>query len=357
MLNPAEERRGALVAELRRLRAKHSSASDKDLQAALGLKIQTLEEELVQLDAEKGTDATAPASTLESSEARAALEADLKRLQVKHDAVTDNDLKSALALSIQGLKERLSKLKVEEAQAPPEPLAAPPTLEEKEQADRLIQQARVEKMRGNAKGVSDLLAEASRIAPGSAEVLELLGDELADQRKFDEAIATYDKARKLDPKNVNVDKKHANLVFQSKAVGASAVMSIAEMEAMAASNKWAQFLSVIPGLGQIALTRYAKGATIFGIWFTMILWLFFRHRDLEGLLHSIAAQLGWHPHGADNQFSMGILVPILVALVTHAYAVFDYGATARQTMFFGGSVGGGKHKIDRPAPPVNLPFE
>ncbi|MHB8635089.1 MAG: hypothetical protein ACYC96_01295 [Fimbriimonadaceae bacterium] len=347
MLNPAEETRGALVIELKRLRSKQAATADKDIQQALNLKIDELETRIQKLDeASAKPDSSAGPETQDPAHTRAQIELELKRLRAKHDAVGDADLQSALALSIEGLKARLKQLEVYIA-SEPEVLPEPPTPEQKEAADKLVQQARVEKMRGNARGVADLLAEASQVAPGSAEVLELLADEFAEQRKFEEAIATYDKARKLDPKNVNVDRKHANLVFHAKAVGASAAMSIAEHEALATDgNKASLFSVVLPGAGQFVLGKYGNGSFYFGLWASMIIWLLLKKADVLGLLSAI----GIHAKGANAQFNVVIAVPIAVAAITHVASVLNCRSAGRHGMR-------PKVKIDRPAPPVNLPFE
>ena len=357
MLNPSEMERGALVAELKRVKAKQAVATDKDIQAALNLKVEALTAQIEAYDAAKGASAPTSEAVSDSADARAELELQLKRLKAKHDAVDDADLRSALALSMEPLKERLKKLKADEEAVEPEAPAAPPTPEEKDAADKLVQQARVEKMRGNARGVADLLGEASRIAPGSVEVMELLADELAEQHKYDDAIKTYDKARKLDPKNVNVDRKHANLVFQSKAVGATAAMTMADHEALASSAGRAMLLSVfLPGLGQVVLAQYTKGAVLFCTWFSMILWLFISHKHLEGLLHQIAVSVGLRNPGGETQYSLTIVIPIVVSLIVYAVSIFGCKTAAREASFFsGGGKGGGK--VDHPAPPVNLPFE
>lgn len=352
MLDPAEEERASIVAELRRLRTKLTEVSDKDIKLALGQRIEALDLRLAELKASPPAGGDAPTEP-NSETIRSELETELKRLKVKHDAVGDADLRMALSVRIDDLKARLATLSEDEAVAPAVELPPPPSDTERESADKLVQQARVEKMRGNAVGVANLLREASRIAPGSVEVLELLGDELASQGKHDDAIATYDRARKLDPKNVNVDRKHAELVFRSRAAGASALMAMADQQALASGASAANWFALfLPGVGHMVLGIYAKGAIIFGTWAIALIWLFVAHKDLQGLLHQVGVTIGLKPQGGAGDYSLTIVIPILAGAIAHATSILTCKGDAREAAFLAGS-----GKVSHPKPPVDLPFD
>lgn len=354
MLDPTSEERGSIVAELRRLRSKLAEVSDKDIKAALGQRIEALDRRLAELKLANPVEGEADFGSGASEAAKADLEAELKRLKVKHGAVGDADMQAALGVRIDEIKAQLAAMEAESGPPVAEELPPPPTGDEKDAADKLVQQARVEKMRNNPTGVANLLREASRIAPGSAEVLELLADELASQGKNEDAIATYDKARKLDAKNVNVDRKHAELVFRAKAAGATAHMSMADQQAMASTGgRAALFSLLLPGLGQIVLGQTMKGSVMMGTWGTCMLWLLLGHKQLEGFLHYTGSLTGLHP-GGTTDFSFAILIPLVVALIVHVTSIASCKASSREAQFFA-STGGGK--AQHPKPPVDLPFE
>ncbi len=359
VMTPGADERTTLKQELKRLRAKQAEVKDKDIKKALALSIEAFEEKLAKLEATAGpTPEIEQEPEIDPEAMRAQLESDIKRLKVKQSAVGDRDMEEALGLQIQAVQKQLANLQPI-AEPEPEVELVPPTPDQQEEADRLVQRAQLEKRRGNAALASDLLAEASRIAPTSATVLELLGDELSDQRKHQEAIAVYDKARKLDPKNLSVDKKHANLVFQSKAAPAGAVLSIGEYDAMIGNRKWAVWLNLLPGLGQIVLTQYVKGAIYMGLWLLMLLWILVRMPDCLGLIVNAGTflNLSLHFKSANLQYSPTIFIPIIAAALVHMAALLAFKSSSTDVgpMMVSATP---KGKPDRPIlPAVNLPFE
>ena len=279
------------------------------------------------------------------------IEAELKRLRAKASEVDDKDIKSALQLKIDALEtERVSAGAPSAAEPEPEVLPSPPTPEQQADADKLVAQARVEKMRGNGERASELLRQAVSVAPGSSTVVELLADELVGQRKYREALDKYDLARRLDPKNAGADKKHADLVFQTRAHAASANLMIAEQASLATSSKIAtMFACLLPGSGQLVMQRYALGAFYMVTWILMIVWLGVMKSDFAGVLILI----GLHVRGAKADFSPVVFIPISVAALIHiAGIVGTKSGSSREAAFMAHMT-----KADRPTPPVNLPFE
>jgi hypothetical protein len=87
----------------------------------------------------------------------------------------------------------------------------------------------------------------------------------------------------------------------------------------------------------------------------MLIWLFVGHKALEGLLHQLAVSIGLRNPSGETQYSLTIVIPLLVAAIAHATSILSCKSAAREATFFTGGKGGGK--VDHPAPPVNLPFE
>ena len=141
------------------------------------------------------------------------LRAELLRLKIKRSETEDLDIRKALEERITMLATQIATLK---AAAPPEEIEIPiepATPEQIAQADQLIREARVQKMRKNLQASTDLLKKASEIAPGAPAVLEALGDDLMERRRLNEAANAYKQAVRFDPTNVGLERKHAMAVM------------------------------------------------------------------------------------------------------------------------------------------------
>ncbi len=223
----------------------------------------------------------------------------------------------------------------------------PPTPEELDKAEKLIQQARVEKMRGNKPEVQRLLEEAVRVAPGSPSVLELVGDDFAERKQTGRALAYYRRAAKIDPKNVNLERKVAMAALGMDASGAidpkmkaSLSSSLDESAIPMASRRAAMLLSLfLPGIGHIVLGLKSKGWTILGIWCLCLAWAILMGGDI--------AKLGAAMSGGKSQPNYLVLVPILIMLATYIATLADFKSPKESER---------KH-VDRPRPPIDLPFE
>ena len=212
-----------------------------------------------------------------------------------------------------------------------------PTASDLEAADKLVQQARVEKMRNNAVKVRELLEEAARVAPGSSPVQEMLGDEYAERKQSAKALAAYRRAVKIDPKNVNAERKLAQVAL-SIDTGASMVTDDSAIPM--ASQKAALFISIFfPGLGHIVVGQKTKGSTILGLWLASTAWLILQWGDLAKLL-AMAGGGRVHPN-------LLVLVPVMLMLILFVVTLADFKKPQEDA----------RKPIDRPRPPVDLPFE
>lgn len=221
--------------------------------------------------------------------------------------------------------------------------AEPPTKDALEEAENLIRQARVASMRNDRKEAVELLRRAATLAPTSATVLEALGDEEAASRNIDEAMRLYKCALELDPKNVGLDRKHANLVFnrtQGELVSSGFIAKM-EKEESVASPKAAMLLAVfVPGLGHFVNGKVWRGLIYLGL--IVALW-------------AIVFIVGWKQvafvfsgQRADSHVSF---IAFVLAIGVHLVNIFDAFSSAKGEAMTRGA------RPSRPAPPSDLPFE
>ncbi len=278
------------------------------------------------------------------------LQAEIARLREKLSNVKDTDMYEALEWKIGRLVEQLAALSQPEPEPEPETTSAPPTPQQLQAADGLVRQARVEKMRGNAKGSTDFLRQAASVAPTSPTVLEALADDLLDQRQRSEALMVYKRAVKLDPKNVGLERKYAMLVL-----GSTPTLSFEDaMRAdwsespflstndHVASPLAASFLTVLlPGAGHLVLGKTSTGFMILGGWGACCLWLAFMAKDFAALAAKVSGKNAGHAN-------MVVLVPLIILAIIYIGAINSLRVPKKVA---------GRGKIDRPRPPVNLPFD
>ncbi len=216
----------------------------------------------------------------------------------------------------------------------------PPTREQLEKAERLIQFARLAKTRGQSGQANTYLHQAEEAAPNSPIVLEFVGDLFLEQKRFKDARGVYKRALDLDPKNIGLERKWAQSIAASAPAGDP--LALAEYETMASGKIAAVLSAIIPGLGQIVLGEFAKGIMIFVTWAGMILWLYLIPSGLKGIVAIFSQRAS-----QQEPFHAMVLVPIFIMFVIWISAMFD----AKLAM------GSGRKPIDRPIPPDARPFE
>lgn len=222
---------------------------------------------------------------------------------------------------------------MESSEPPPQP-----TPDELAKAERLLQRYRLEHTRGNRDMAAQLLAEAYGIAPGASLVLEVMGDDAASRRQVKEAIDFYLRAKAADPKNVSVDRKHADFVFQTQARMATAGMS--QFEAVASSRSAAIFSVILPGLGHIVTGQVAAGIGFVVAWVGFIVWVLIMPDGIRGLMGLF---------GGSTPFNPLVLLPIFGAVLTWLTSLTTINAHSKTlAKHMGASIG--------PKPPVDLPY-
>jgi TM2 domain-containing membrane protein YozV len=287
-----------------------------------------------------------------------ALKQELARLRTKLQHSDDRDIREALQMRIQQIQSELPQLeeKAKAAEAvvevDAEPDAAPATPEQMVLADRLIQQARVEKIRKNVAKATELLREAAQIAPGSPVVLEALADDLVERRQLKQAVAVYKRACRLDPKNVGLEAKFAQTVLQADTLGSlddQMRMNLSDSPFLTSEDSlarlpYATLLSAFfPGVGHMVLGRTTQGIAILSAWIVCCVWILFMVGDIAKLF----AMAG----GGATKPNLLVLVPMLIGAAI-------YLGTLASLKGMKGSVG--PKNVERPRPPSegsNLPFE
>jgi len=217
------------------------------------------------------------------------------------------------------------------------------TPEDAEEAERLIRQARVARSRQEHSKALDLLRQAEQLAPDSVAVLVELGDGFAAKNRWKEAQTIYGRATNIDPTNVAVERKYAEAVLKANLpLEVLYGMSKGNAEEQIANANVAALISFfIPGAGQMVLGNIYKGVAFMAVW--LICWIvaILITDGISGLIEMTSNK----PHTPMN---MTVLLPIAVAICMNLVAMYDAKAMGSQFK---------KPKTERPAPPVDLPFE
>ncbi len=326
----------SLRANLAQLRAMRVEESDPALAAALDARIAKLDAELAEVVARNPLEV-----------------GNLKKKAPGGAASPEQILQEALA----NLPKKDQPSAVPEPapapQAEPEPEepVEPPTPEQMVEADRLIQLARVEKMRGNAARSTEILEQASAVAPGAPSVLEMLGDDLAERKRFREARDAYGTAVKLDPKNVGLETKYAEMVLRGGTnrtademlrMGYSDSPFLTPDDHVANANVATILNLFVPGIGQIVMGRTVSGIVILAVWLVCVGFLVAFRQDLGQLFKSMA--------GGSSQISGSVIAPLLLGGAVHLGAILNAASIAK-------AGGASRQRVEKPTPPVNLPFE
>ena len=226
-----------------------------------------------------------------------------------------------------------------------EPLPPLPTRAELEVAEKLIREARVEKMRGSPQKALAMVKQAAEAAPGAAIVQEALGDDLAERSQLGEALKAYRMALRLDPSNVGVERKHAALVAKTSGLGSVEDQLRASLsdsflpdssDAMAGGVASVLFTAILPGLGHILVGKIIFGATLLGSWIIGGIWLTIMKSEIPKIFAR-----GQHVNGM-------VFVPIAIMALTWLVAVQSMTSQTKRRA---------RRTVDRPLPPVDMKFD
>ncbi|MBS1708072.1 MAG: hypothetical protein JSS65_05045 [Armatimonadetes bacterium] len=217
----------------------------------------------------------------------------------------------------------------------------PTTPEAAEDAERILRQANLARVRGDNSMADKLLQEAMSVAPGSVAVLEAVGDDYVHRKQWRKAFEVYEMAHKAEPTNISVERKYGEMVLKVKLAVDPFMMSASDVGTMA-SGKAAMLLSVfLPGVGQMVLGHYVKGGVMLGGW--VLGWLGFLSdpSGFKGLMTMIGMAKGATPGPL-------ALPSLALAVGFHLWSMFDSVSTSKGLT--------PREKIEHPVPPVDKPF-
>ena len=300
-----------------------------------------------------------------AADEQAALRAELSRLQAKRAQTKDRDIIAVLDMRINQIEPLLPRLpdadrealdaatKKEEEEEALELANLPiPTPAEVEQAERLIRQSRLEAQRGNKNGATDLLKQAIEVAPGSPVVIETMADDLLARKKYKEARAMLKRAHMLDPKNVALERKWAESVFfggPQMSIEAQLRMGMNDSLFLTGNDNVAGIVAArllsafVPGVGQMVIGRTTKGLILFATYILCFGLIVIWQNDFKSLLLMFSKN---HTSSTNPL----IFIPIAGSIIVWIIAMADLSG--------GQSKVSARHsKVDRPKPPVDLPFD
>lgn len=176
--------------------------------------------------------------------------------------------------------------------APSEPIALPPP-EVQRQAEELIKQFRVQKMRGQSAQATETLRQALAIAPTSPQVQEALGDEYKEVGETKNAREAYLLAHRADPKDANIERKYAETILRLGSADAiQRALESGNLDSLLLSKGdsyarpgAAAFLSaLVPGTGQLVQGKNELGIGLLVSWIILLLITFtLRSKAVSGI--------------------------------------------------------------------------
>lgn len=214
-----------------------------------------------------------------------------------------------------------------------------------ERAENLIRQARLARQRGQKDIARKLLEEAIELAPEAPTILEAKGDECMERFQYKAALELYEKAKNADPSNVALERKFGETVLKI-AEAADPLAFASRADESVAGGKVAVILSVIiPGLGQFVTGKQTPGLGMFGGWIVGWFLALLIPNGMSGVMGLFGVKTSG---GQVANFNGIVLIPLAIAGFCHLWATLDAGQRASQLQ---------RKRVDRPAPPVDKPFE
>ncbi len=279
------------------------------------------------------------------------LKAEIARIQAKRSASSDKDIQEALQFKEDALVNQLKA-----AQAEWDAVKQAVAIEEAtnelsdEEIEKEVRLARAHLAGERKPAARDILARLEKSAPQNVLVLELKADFLLMNKDFRNALPLLEKAHKIDPKNAPLEKKLAEVAMRSATIGSiddqmrvglsdSPFLADGDIKASATA---ATVCSVfLPGLGHFVSGMTTKGIVYLTIWLgTIVPWSILVGGELKRI------------NGNMHNFN-----PSMVMIVLGFIAAMDYFVALFECAALGKSSGGKRPVIERPKPPVDLPFE
>lgn len=143
---------------------------------------------------------------------------------------------------------------------------------QKEEVERLLVLANVQRMRNQFVEAEDTCRKALEITPGDAALKEMLADILQERGKPEDALDEYKSALELAPGKTSLETKYAKLVIdiaerKHEKELAEDMLSNPHKYLVVKRNVGFTFLlaAIFPGLGQLYNKEYVKAGVIAGV--------------------------------------------------------------------------------------------
>lgn len=133
-----------------------------------------------------------------------------------------------------------------------------------EQAERMLREANLARVRGNATVADRLLKEAAELAPNTPSVLAALGDDMVARGQFRRAKEFFGRAHKLDPSNAVIENKFGEMVLKVD-LHIDPFAHNQEFDSFARPGILMFLSAILPGTGQMIVERYVKGGIMLAI--------------------------------------------------------------------------------------------
>lgn len=212
-------------------------------------------------------------------------------------------------------------------------LPAKPSDSDLAEAERLLQEASLAKIRGTGTVAERLTDQAAEKAPGSPAVQAALGDILWERKQYSKARDRYHIAHLLEPENLVYEMKWAESLVGS---AGDPYRSVSGSESYASAKTGAILSFIIPGLGQIVMGKIGLGITMMTLWAGCWTWAFFVPNGLSGLPHAFGfnAQV--------DTFNGIVLLPVALAVFAWLWSLTSAASKAKKFQ---------PRSVERPIPP------
>lgn len=145
----------------------------------------------------------------------------------------------------------------------------------RDEVERLLRQAHLEKLRGQSEQARATLQQALELMPDAPDVWELLGDYRREAGDWKGAHEAYQKAYELAPDNPHIERKFAEAVLMLSRQQEQYQMweralegkETADATLLPRNSGLAFLLSMLmPGVGQLYNGQWVKGGVLLALW-------------------------------------------------------------------------------------------
>ena len=279
------------------------------------------------------------------------IKAEINRLKAKISASTDKDIVDALEYKLAALEAQLVAAEKDEKQDAILEAAVVESKLPEEEIEKLLRFGRMQLNQKKLKELGETVSKLEANAPDHPNVLELRAEILCEKKEFQKALQLLKRARKLAPKDAHLERRLAEVAikasysqnFDSMMMGELSDSPFLSKGDITAGATYATIYSVFfPGAGHIVIGQTGKGITMLILWLSCISYLVGTGSLQRGLVGLFARTSS----GEVGMLAIGIG---FIAVMIHMIAIFECAALSKRK-----SPG---IRIEKPKPPVNLPFD